>query len=55
MTKSSEGKLIYHITHKDNILNILDKGLKSRALLDTNSFSNIADMENIKKRENKIR
>ena len=53
-TPPSKGKLLYHITHLDNISSILEHGLMSRcALLQNNlcDFKDIADPEILNKRE----
>lgn len=53
-TPPSKGKLLYHITHLDNISSILEHGLMSRrALLQNNhcKFKDIADPEILNKRE----
>lgn len=50
----SEGKLIYHITHINNLPSILKVGLLSRKKLLRNpslSFTDIADSEILSKRE----
>lgn len=54
MTKPSEGKLLYHITHLDNIPSILEKGLIPRSFLHkngVNDFTDVADQEILSKRE----
>lgn len=50
--KPSEGKLLYHITHIDNMQSILNIGLISRNKLleNDNDFVDIADPEIIEKR-----
>lgn len=53
-TPPSRGKLLYHITHIDNMPSILEHGLMSRcALLQDSlySFTDIADPEILNKRE----
>lgn len=51
-TKPSEGKLLYHITHVNNMQSILNSGLMSRQQLLTmgSSFFDIADPEIIARR-----
>ena len=54
MAKPSEGKLLYHITHLQNIPSILEKGLVPRKFLHENNvhdFVDIADQEILSKRE----
>lgn len=53
MPKPSEGKLLYHITHIDNMASILETGLLSRSALEKkgiDNFIDIADPEIISKR-----
>lgn len=52
-TKPSEGKLLYHITHVDNMQSILNNGLMSRQQLLNmkNQFVDIANPEIIEKRD----
>lgn len=53
-TPPSKGKLLYHITHIDNLPSILERGLMSRQnLLNENisDFKDIADPEILSKRE----
>lgn len=53
-TKPSEGKLLYHITHLDNLESILEHGLLSRDSLEEagiQDFTDIADADILKKRE----
>lgn len=55
MVKPSEGKLLYHITHLNNMPSIFKHGLLSRCQLRQNSnlnFVDIADQEILAKREN---
>lgn len=55
MVKPSEGKLLYHITHLNNMPSIFKHGLLSRSQLRQNSnlnFVDIADQEILAKREN---
>lgn len=50
----SQGKLLYHITHLDNIASIVEHGLLSRsALLESGNinFTDIADPEIVSRRE----
>lgn len=48
--KPSEGKLLYHMTHVDNIASILRSGLKPRSALSQGEFKDIANQEIIQKR-----
>ena len=53
-TPPSQGKLLYHITHIDNMPSILKNGLVSRSELTSNlgwNFKDIADHEILSKRE----
>lgn len=45
------GKLLYHLTHIDNLTSILRYGLQPRKMLNSNSFTNSADPDIILKRE----
>lgn len=54
-TAPSQGKLLYHITHIDNMPSILQHGLMSRKMLNQYGFTDfvdIADQKIIGKREN---
>ncbi len=53
-TPPSKGKLLYHITHIDNIPSILTLGLMSRKTLEQTGiyFKDTADQEILNKREN---
>lgn len=53
VTPPSHGKLLYHITHIDNLPSILKNGLMSRQALSAtgNHFTDIADPEILSKRE----
>lgn len=54
MVKPSEGKLLYHITHLNNMPSIFKHGLLSRCQLRQNSnlnFVDIADQEILAKRK----
>ena len=55
MPKPSQGKLLYHITHIDNMQSILELGLLSRSELEKKGivdFIDIADPEILSKRSN---
>lgn len=45
------GKLLYHLTHIDNLTSILKYGLQPRKMLNSNSFTDSADPDIILKRE----
>lgn len=51
MVAPSEGKLLYHLTHIDNIGSIVTHGLMPRARMRELPFKDIADPEIILKRE----
>jgi hypothetical protein len=54
MTAPSEGKLLYHITHLNNMASILERGLLPRKILEdesNHSFMDIADPEILSKRK----
>lgn len=48
--KPSEGKMLYHMTHIDNVPSILKLGLKPRSALSQGDFEDIANQEIIQKR-----
>ncbi len=45
MTAPINGKLLYHLTHIDNIKSILEKGLLPRNKLKSNDFKDTADQD----------
>lgn len=49
----SKGKLLYHLTHIDNIMSILSCGLKPRQMLESKLFKDIADPDIIEGRKSK--